>query len=81
MPCWIETSKSPEIDSAILLLSAKSDRFVKQPVSNALSLVFRYDDEPPQVGGLAIVMDPIDGNGANNLFFHPCYPKSITGFI
>jgi hypothetical protein len=81
MACWAETRKSPEIDSAILLLSTKSDGLLKQCASDAPSLILRGYDEPSQVSALAFVMDPIDGEGAYDFFFDPCHPKPITGLV
>jgi hypothetical protein len=81
MTRWMETCEGPKIDSAILFLSAKLDGFVKQPVSDAMALVLGRYDEPSQMGALAIVMDPIDGNGAYYFFFDPCCPEPVTGFI
>ena len=81
MSRWMETCEGPKIDSAMLFLSAKFNGFVKQPVSNAPALILRRQDEPSQMGALAIAMDPIDRNRAYYFFFDPCYPESVTGFI
>ena len=81
MTCRIETFEGPKIDSAMLLLPAKFDRFVKKPASNTMPLVLGCDDEPSQMGTLAIAMNPVNGNGANNFTFNACYPKAIMGCV
>jgi hypothetical protein len=81
MTRWMETCEGPKIDSAMPSLSAKLDRFIKQSVSNTLALVLRGEDEPSQMGALAIVMYPIDCNGTHYSFFDRCYPEPVTGFI
>jgi hypothetical protein len=81
MARWMKTCKSPKTDSVKLLLSAKFDGLFDQHLPDALPLALRRYNEPSQVGPLAIVIDPIDGDRAYNFLSDTRYPEPVMCFI